>query len=213
LVPNNGHLYGGTIKLLKNAGFTFQKHPRRLYAVCQTYDVDLLFVRGADIPWYMAQGVGDLGITGYDLLYEQNITLGPWLNLGYSQSRLAVGVPKESPYQEMPALAGKRIATSYPNTTLRFFAEQGIAVEVITLKGALEIAPRLDVCQAFVGVVETGLSSAVNGIRLIADILTSQAILVDSPHSSWQKKEKVKRIKTVLSKAVPIEDPQIEAVV
>lgn len=208
LLPNNGHLFSGTAKLLKEAGFSFQKHPRQLYVACETHEVDLIFVKGADIPWYLAQGAGDLGITGYDLLIEQNLTLGPWLKLGYGFCRLTVGVPIDSPYREVASLAGTRIASSHPNITGRFFAQQGVQVEIVVLKGALEVAPRLGVCQAVVGVVETGLSNMVNGIRVIADVLASQAILVSSPHCSPQKQGSVEKIRTILSDIVIAKEHQ-----
>lgn len=198
LLPNNGHLSSGTTRLLKDAGFSFQKHPRQLYTLCETYDVDLVFVRGEDIPWYLAQGIGDLGITGYDLLYERGIDLGPCLGLGYSVCRLSVGVPQDSTYQDVASLAGARVATSHPNTTRYFFDQWGVDIEIVTLKGALEIAPRLGVCQATVCLVDTGVTNAVNGIRVIADLLSSQATLVGSPRDALHKKRQIERIRRII---------------
>jgi ATP phosphoribosyltransferase len=205
LVPNNGHLLSGTAQLLEDGDFSFQKHPRQLYATCETYDVDLVSVRGEDIPWYLTQGVGDLGITGYDLLYEKGIDLGPCLGLGYSFCRLSVGVPQDSHHREVASLAGARVATSHPNTTRYFFDQWGVDIEIVTLKGALEIAPRLGVCQAIVGLVDTGVTNAVNDIRVIADLLSSQAILVGSPHCPPHKKHDVERIRRILLDAAVVQ--------
>jgi ATP phosphoribosyltransferase len=198
LLPNNGHLYSGTMRLLKDAGFSFQKHPRQLYTVCETYGVELAFVRGVDIPWYLAQGVGDLGITGYDLLYERGIDLGPCLGLGYSTCRLSVCVPQDSLYQDVASLVGTQVATSHPNTTRYFFNQWGLDIEIVTLKGALEIAPHLGVCQATVCLVDTGVTNAINGIRVIADLLSSQATLVGSPQYAPHKKRQVERMQGII---------------
>ncbi len=204
LLPNNGHLFSDTMKLLEDGGFSFQKHPRQLYTACETYDVDLVFVRGEDIPWYLAQGVGDLGITGYDLLHERGIDLGPCLGLGYSSCRLSVGVPQDSHHQEVISLTGARVATSHPNTTRYFFDQWGVDIEIVTLKGALEITPRLGVCEATVCLVDTGLTNAVNDIRIIANLLFSQATLVSSPHCAPHKKREIERIQAILLDAAAV---------
>ena len=98
--------------------------------------------------------------------------------LGYGRCRLAAAAPADSPYEAIADLAGVRIATSHPNVTRRFFADQGIPVEVISLSGAVEVAPRLGLADAIVDLVSTGSTLAMNGLRAIGDILASEAILV-----------------------------------
>jgi ATP phosphoribosyltransferase len=198
------------MRLLKEGGFSFKKHPRQLYSVCETYDADLVFVRGEDIPWYLAQGVGELGITGYDLLYERGIDLGPCLGLGYSACRLSVGVPRDSSYEDVASLSGTRVATSHPNTTRYFFNQWKIDVEIVTLKGALEIAPHLGICEATVCLVDTGLTNAVNDIHIIADLLRSQATLVGSPACPAGKMRDVERIRQVILEAAQQRSPENE---
>lgn len=188
---------------LKDVGFLFdRRHPRQLYGVCKVCNTDLFFVRAGDIPWYLAQGAGDLGITSYDLLYEHGVQAEPLLELGYGFCRLCVGVPEDSPYRSVASLAGARVATSHPNTTRTFFAQRDIDVEIVTLKGALEIAPRLGVCEAVVHLVTTGVTNVVNGIRVIADVLPSQAILLGRLSYPLRKRQGVERIRAVLSDAV-----------
>jgi len=43
--------------------------------------------------------------------------------LGFSKCRLSVAVPKNTPYDGLASLNGKRIATSYPNS-LRYFLQK-----------------------------------------------------------------------------------------
>lgn len=203
LLPTNRHLAEDTTTFLRGSGFLFNKrHPRQLYGVCEVYDTDLFFVRAGDIPWYLAQGAGDLGITGYDLLYEHGAQVEPLLELSYGFCRLSVGVPEDSPYRSIACLAGTRVVTSHPNAARTFFAQRGIDVEIVTLKGALEVAPRLGVCEAIVSLVATGVTNVVNGIRIIADILPSQAVLVGKLSYPPWKRQGVERIRAVLSDAV-----------
>ena len=90
-------------------------------------------------------------------------------------------MPSDSPYQSIADLAGHRVATSHPNVTRRFFAGQSIAVDVVPLSGAVEVAPRLGVAEAIVDLVSTGSTLAMNGLRPIGDILASEAVLVANP--------------------------------
>ena len=55
---------------------------------------------------------------------------------------------------------GSRVATAHPNTTRRFFAERRIAVDVIPISGAVEVAPRLGLAEAIVDLVSTGSTLA-----------------------------------------------------
>ena len=67
--------------------------------------------------------------------------------LGYGRCRLAAAVPTDAPYQTVEDLAGLRVATAHPNTARRFFAERGIAVDIIPISGAVEVAPRLGLAE------------------------------------------------------------------
>jgi ATP phosphoribosyltransferase len=92
-------------------------------------------------------------------------------------------VPDESPYQRVEDLAGLRAATSHPTVAARFFADRGVEVEVIQLSGAVEVAPRLGLAESIVDLVSTGSTLAMNGLRPIARVLESEAVLVAGPSS------------------------------
>ena len=70
------------------------------------------------------------------------------------------------------------MATSHSELARRFFAEHAINVTVIPLRGSVEVAPRLGVADAIVDLVSTGSTLIVNGLREIATILNSQAVLI-----------------------------------
>jgi ATP phosphoribosyltransferase len=186
-VPNKGRLVEPTLALLHDAGLVFEEHDRSLIARVQNFDLDILFVRTSDVVEFVGDGVADLGITGRDLLAETGSALPVTRALGYGRCRLAVAVPGDTPYQAAEDLAGLRVATAHPNVARGFFGERAIPVEVIALSGAVEVAPRLGLAEAIVDLVSTGSTLAMNGLRPIADVLASEAVLVANPEASLQR--------------------------
>ncbi len=180
-VPNKGRLVEPTLRLLHDAGLVFDEHDRSLVARVQNHDLDILFVRTNDIIEFVGDGVADLGITGLDLLAEAGAELPRVRDLGYGRCRLAAAVPTDAGIQALDGLAGLRVATAHPNTARRFFEQQGIAVDIIPISGAVEVAPRLGLAEAIVDLVSTGSTMVMNGLRPIGDVLASEAILVANP--------------------------------
>jgi len=177
-VPNKGRLVEPTLALLHDAGLVFEERERSLVAHVQNHPLDILFVRTGDVIEFVNDGVADAGITGADILAESGIELRVLARLGYGRCRLAAAVPTASPVETIDDLAGAKVATSHPTVVRRFFAGQGIRVEVIPLSGAVEVAPRLGLAGAIVDLVSTGSTLAMNGLRTIGDILASEAVLV-----------------------------------
>ena len=179
-VPNKGRLLEPTLAVLHDAGYSFEERERALVAQVRNADLDILFVRTGDIVEFVADGVADLGITGSDLLAETGSTLPVIRRLGFGRCRLAVAVPDEAPDRDVADLAGKRVATAHPAIVRRWFAERSIAVDVVPLSGAVEVAPRLGLADAIVDLVSSGSTLVMNGLRPIADILEAEATLVAS---------------------------------
>jgi ATP phosphoribosyltransferase len=177
-IPNKGRMLEPTIALLRDSGLDFEDGTRALVTRVSTFPLDILSVRTDDIAEFVADGVADLGITGTNLLHETGLDLPVHLELGYGRCRLEVAVPNDSPAQGLSDLAGRRIATSHPNSTRRAFTDRGIDIEVATISGAVEVAPRLGLADGIVDLVSTGSTLVMNGLRSIEVLLSSQAILV-----------------------------------
>jgi ATP phosphoribosyltransferase len=201
-VPNKGRLVEPTLRLLHDAGLVFEGHDRSLVSRVQNYDLDVLFVRTNDIIEFVGDGVADLGITGIDLLSETGADLPRVRSLGYGQCRLAAAVPTDAPYQAVEDLAGLRVATAHPNTTRRFFESRAIAVDVIPISGAVEVAPRLGLAEAIVDLVSTGSTLAMNGLRQIGDVLSSEAVLVANPTADRARRAELEAIDTMLGAVI-----------
>lgn len=205
-VPNKGRLVEPTLALLHDAGLVFEEHDRSLIARVQNHPLDILFVRTGDVVEFVADGVAEVGVTGIDILAESGVDLPRLRDLGYGRCRLAAAVPADSPFQAVSDLAGVRVATSHPNVARRFFAEQAIPVDVISLSGAVEVAPRLGLADAIVDLVSTGSTLSMNGLRPVGDILASEATLVANPTATVQRAEELDGIVTMLGSVIAARD-------
>jgi ATP phosphoribosyltransferase len=201
-IPNKGRMVEPTLRLLHDAGLMFEEHDRSLVSIVQNYELDILFVRTNDIIEFVGDGVADLGITGIDLLTETGAELPRIRSLGYGRCRLAAAVPNDTPYQSVEELAGLRVATAHPNIARRFFEERGIAVEIIPISGAVEVAPRLGLAEGIVDLVSTGSTLVMNGLRQIGDVLESEAILIANPDADRERKADLAAIDTMLSAVI-----------
>ena len=201
-VPNKGRLVEPTIGLLHDAGLVFEEHDRSLVARVQNFALDIMFVRTNDVIEFVGDGVADLGITGQDLLSETGAELPVVRRLGYGRCKLAAAVPTDAAAQRVEDLAGLRVATAHPETTRRFFADRRIALDVIPISGAVEVAPRLGLAEAIVDLVSTGSTLAMNGLRQIGDVLPSEAVLIANPDAQRTRGSDLAAIDTMLAAVI-----------
>ena len=201
-VPNKGRLQQPAFALLRQSGLVFERHERSLAVPVANGDIELLFVRTEDACELVADGVAELGITGLDLLSELGADLEVVAELGFGRCRLTAAVPMASPIQGIEDLDGRRVATAHPATAGRFFAGKGLDVTTIPLRGSVEVAPRLDIADAIVDLVSSGSTMRVNGLRPIATLLESQAVLVSRPTVDERLQEPVGRVTTMLRAVV-----------
>ena len=66
------------------------------------------------------------------------------------------------------SIAGKRIATTYPYVLARFLRENSIEAQIVTLSGAVEIAPRLGRADLICDLVSTGSTLTANHLHEVA---------------------------------------------
>ncbi|MDQ3149732.1 MAG: ATP phosphoribosyltransferase [Chloroflexota bacterium] len=177
-VPNKGRLAEPAIELLHSAGLEFELSERRLSAAVRNADIELLFVRTDDIPEYVADGLVELGLTGADLVAEHGGELHTVLPLGFGACSLVLAVPRDGDLATAKDLDGCRIATSFPRVTAAYLASAGVEAQVVEVRGAVEVTPQLGVADAVVDLVASGSTLRMNGLRPIATLLASEAVLV-----------------------------------
>jgi ATP phosphoribosyltransferase len=201
-VPNKGRLKDPTTDLLRQAGLVFELTDRALSVPVRNVDLEILFVRTDDVGEMVADGVAELGITGLDLLAESGVDLEIVGELGYGRCRLTAAVPNASPVTDLSGFSGLRVATAHPRTTAGFFTDNGIDVTMIPLRGSVEVAPKLDVADAIVDLVSSGSTMKVNGLRPVATLLESQAVLVSPRGVNGEVAEVVAQMATMLTSVV-----------
>ena len=177
-VPNKGRLAEPSIDLLRNAGLEFELSERRLSAAVRNADIELLFVRTEDVAEYVADGLVELGLTGADLVAEHGGALRTVLPLGFGACSLVLAVPRDAEALAAADLAGCRIATSFPRVTAAYLDAAGVEAQVVEVRGAVEVTPQLGVADAVVDLVASGSTLRMNGLRPIATLLASEAVLV-----------------------------------
>jgi len=189
-IQKSGRLADQSLKLLERSGLHFARSKDKLFWYGRNLPVDLLLVRDDDIPRLLIEGVCQLGIVGENVAEEKLLearqhrpdtqlkSLGR-LDFGHCQLKLAV--PEDSTATSITDLAGKRLATSYPQLTRRFLEQNGVEAEIVMLNGAVEIAPSLGTADAIVDLVSTGTTLRANHLKAIEPVLTSQAALYRCP--------------------------------
>ena len=98
--------------------------------------------------------------------------------LGFGRCSLKIAAPESLNFFTPSMLAGQRIATSYPRLLGRFLAQRGIEAEVVTMRGAVELAPRLGIARFICDLVSTGATLEANGLAAVEDVFDSEAVLV-----------------------------------
>jgi ATP phosphoribosyltransferase len=189
-VQKSGRLTDESLDLLHRCGLKFSRGKDQLMVYGENMPLDVLFVRDDDIPDLVQEDVCDLGLVGLNVLEEKRLAMAargtpPRIELlqklDYGRCRLALAVPQEFRYDSLQSIAGKRIATTYPHVLGRFLAEKRVEAEVVTLSGAVEIAPRLGRADLICDLVSTGSTLTANRLREVAVVMQSQVALVRTP--------------------------------
>lgn len=179
-LPSKGRLSEIAGDLLKQAGLSFRRQNRGLFARVSGLPVELIFLRTDDIPTLCAEGAIDMGITGSDLLEESGGSADIRMNLGVGRCRLAICVPDNADLESAADLDGKRIATSFPAITQRYLAEHQASAHLVSLSGSVEVMIQLGVADAIVDLVETGSTLAANRLRILEEIDSYETVLIQN---------------------------------
>lgn len=202
-VQKSGRLLEDSQKLLKECGIKINNGKDQLKADAYNFPAEIFFLRNADIPQYIEDGVADIAILGENTVIEKEKSLDLVLPLGFSKCRLSLALPKGQPYSGIKDLEGKKIATSYPNSLRKYLAQKGIQADIHEISGSVEIAPNIGLADAICDLVSSGSTLFKNGLEEKEVLLKSEAWLVarkNLPHNTKQIFEKLTfRIKSVLA--------------
>ena len=205
-----GSLQKATIALFDKAGFHIRDSERSYLPKVDDEDLRLTSLRAQEMSRYVADGVLDAGITGYDWVIENGSDVVEVCELTYSKrtrnpARWVLAVPNESEVTQPEQLAGGIIATELVNGTKNYFENKGIDVQVEFSWGATEVKARL--VHAIVDVTETGRSLRANDLRIIDTVITSTTRFIANKEA-WAddfKRKKIENITMLLLAAIEAE--------
>lgn len=184
-LPNKGRLAEQAVQLLKDAGLVLDAtDERRLFATASREGFLIMFVRAADIPEFVQDGVADVGITGLDIVRESGKDLEALMDLDFGHCKLVVAAPEDGAVASIADVPkGARVATSFPRLARAFFEAQGKEVRIVEVSGATEVTPHIGVADIIVDLAASGSTLKVNRMRPIGTILESSAWLVGNKAS------------------------------
>ena len=147
-------------------------------------DVGIITMRPSDVPTYVESGAADIGITGKDVLMEQSEReVYELADLGFGRCRmvLASEAGEDRGAEALKRLGVMRIATKYPRIATAYFEATGRQVEIVEVKGSVELAPLTGMVDAIVDLTATGTTLAENNLVIREEIAIATARLIANP--------------------------------
>ena len=217
LIQSKGRMAPQVEKVFKKNKLKIIKQSERaLVGAVKDYPlVKILYMNTSEIIEALAKNVGDIGVSGKDLFLESEksiqskVSIAKEYDWGVSDLCVCVDVNwvdcinsadlediSYEFYQKKKRLM--RCATKFKNLTREWFNSKGITqYELITSKGAIEVANQLGVADMCTDLSTTGETLRQNNLKVIDTILKSSACLFYSKKSL--KKKGVKKIVKLLS--------------
>ena len=202
-----GRISDELIPILKEAKIIpekefFNEDSRKLFFNTNYNNLKLIRVRAFDVATFVAFGAAQIGIVGNDVLSEFNYEqIYSVLDLKIGKCRLSIAKRKGEKYDKNSKIGHIMVATKYKSIITNFYANKGIRAECIKLNGAIELAPKLNMCSVIADLVSSGNTLKENELEEIEVLMniTSKLIVnkvaykvMNKEISQWVKKfEKV----------------------
>jgi ATP phosphoribosyltransferase len=197
-----GALFAETLDLLDGLGIDtaeVRSNERKLLFS----EAGIVTMRPSDVPTYVEHGAADLGITGKDVLLEQDQReVYELLDLGFGRCRMVVAAREgdDALGESLRRLGRVRVATKYPRIAARWFGDTGRQAEIVEVKGSVELAPLTGLVDGIVDLTATGRTLEENHLQVVEEITDCTARLIANPVAHKLKAEAiddlVKRIRS-----------------
>lgn len=193
-----GSLFSPALDVLAQVGIdvveTRENLRKQLFAAA-----GIMTMRPSDVVTYVAAGVADMGIAGKDTIAEnaEPDAVYEMLDLRFGACRmvLATVAGNDDPVERAIRLRGvARIATKYPRTAQQWAQRTGRAIDIVELKGSVELAPVVGMADGIVDLVDTGGTLAANGLVEREPIAVTSARLIVNPVTYSEKSEAVREL-------------------
>ncbi|MDX1733355.1 MAG: ATP phosphoribosyltransferase [Halioglobus sp.] len=202
LALTKGRILKETLPVLARAGIEPLEDvaaSRKLVFDTTDGSVQLVIIRGADVPTYVRLGAADMGVVGKDVLLEHGAEgLYEPLDLGIARCRLMTA----GPVGWRSSGGSVRVATKFVNIAREYFARQGVNADVIKLYGAMELAPAMNLAELIVDIVDTGNTLRANGMEPLEEIASISSRLIVNKAAMRSRHDTIARIIAALAAVV-----------
>lgn len=198
-IPSKGRISNPSVEILERAGLRLKDSTnRKLMSETFNPNIDVMFTRASDIPTFVEEGIVDMGITGHDLIKENNVNVEELLDLDFGQTKLVLAAPETSDIKKVNDLKeNMRVATEFPNLTKKYLDENGIKnIEIVKLAGSTEIAPLIGIADAITDLTSTGTTLKTNHLKIVDVILKSSIKLIANKDSLKNKEKLINAVET-----------------
>ena len=229
-----GSLEEATFKILEKSWTKVNRKSRTYRVFLDDPQISVKMLRPQEIPNLVSEGLYDVGITGQDWIGETKANVEPILDLEYGKIKLVIAIPDKYKFKNLDAMIAAyakkkkilRISSEYLTTASKFIKQlksykkfygskdpQIITpwvrlgtnknIQIHLSFGATEAKPPDDV-DAIMDVTETGTTLKQNQLKIVDEVLESNAYLVANKNSlkDKSKREKIFDIVTLMRGAV-----------
>lgn len=200
-----GTLMKESLNLLEQIGYDVaevRENDRKLFFDAQ----NMITMRPSDVPTYVERGVADIGIAGKDVLMEQSDRdLYEVLDLDFGGCSMVVAVVEGDEHvteEQLRRRGTLRVATKYPKIAQTYFARTGRQVELVEVKGSVELAAIAGMADAIVDLTATGTTLRENGLVVSEQIADCTARLIVNPGAYRLKSQEIDTVVERLSALV-----------
>ena len=200
-VPSKGRISDPSIELLERAGLgLIDKNNRKLISKTFNENIEVMFARASDIPEFVNDGVADMGITGVDLIKENEADVCELLDLRFGKTKLVLAAPEDSGIDSVGDIKEEmKIATEFPVLTEKYLKENDLDLKIVKLSGSTEAAPFIGIADLITDLTSTGTTLKMNHLKIIDTILDSSIMLIANNESLKNKKELIESVSTSIN--------------
>ena len=197
-VPSKGRISEPSIDILEKAGLgLIDKSNRKLISKTFNENIEVMFARASDIPEFVNDGVADMGITGVDLIMENEADVSELLDLRFGQTKLVLAAPEESKINSVKDITDyMKVASEFPVLTEKYLREKGLNLKIVKLSGSTEAAPFIGLADLITDLTSTGTTLKMNHLEIIDVILESSIKLIANHDSLKEKRELIEAVST-----------------
>ena len=202
-----GHLAAAALDALDRAGFDTSEvrvnERRQLFP-----EARIMTMRPSDVAKYVEAGVADIGIVGKDVIveYSGEGAVYELLDLGFGRCEMVLATVEgdEDPVEAALARLGSaRIATKFPRTAIIWSEETATPIDLVELKGSVELAAIAGLADGIIDLVDTGQTLRENHLIRRLTIAESTARLICNPVAYSRKSSEIADLVSKLSGGPP----------